>query len=526
VRSYLLITLILLFASFLPAVDAVPQPSLQLAVALAKLDASRLPEKVRLTCRYYYTEKQGKDLEEIRVAARYHFNLHSHVKEPVDVVEITPWLWRFDWADARRRGDLQILATLETAATLDHFFHEHTPTKVDVVVNTLWPGGVFAGDGKFYERGESPVRVRAGGIVHTSAAWPPLSDIKELRELLQSEVPILHFGWFMAQTSRQRPYGRAKQNGLGYYNLHGLKSRDDYFKLIKLNIKDSEDIDEHIRAALEKSGINPNDGARQIARFQALTGGSWGTFDTDDTSNGNNALDKPVVGTFKHNAEEWFSHLPNKTPVTLACNDKGVLQEFAPTDSHGFNDSSTLNASQDPRVHVNLACLRCHSADILQPIRDSFRESFKAGDWLGLSAYKDSVRRELTRQYLGKINPQIEADNAVYAEGIRQASITSAYPKGLTVTRAAALYARSFHNYVDTPVTLERAAAELGCAPVEFLDSLRFAASPPPGTVAIIDLPLSRFLTRKPLTIGRQTWEGRFAAANQALATWRLSRKR
>jgi hypothetical protein len=493
------------------------------ALRLALADASRLPPEQRYTCRYLYSERTGKALVWLDVALQLHVNLLNHEREIYPLSRVAPGLWRVDCAFLRRGKEVEkLLVTWEAASRLDPHFHQQERVKVNTTFEVVWPGGFDQLNAQTYPRGKYPVEVRAGQTFPVAAAGLDVPAIKDLRELLFSEVPILHAQWFIAKTCRQRPANRAKADGFGYYDLHGIKNRADAFRIAKLNIDDSKDFGDHLRAALEKSGVNPNDNSRQIASFQGLRGPAWVTLDSNDTSKGNLATERLPEGTFVHKAEEWFLHLSCGLPLTLANDDKGALQEFAPADSHGFSDTSPLNESTDTRIHVNLACLRCH-LKVIQIIPDSIREMYLAGNSLGLTALDYKLQLELRKQYLSNIDQRVTEDQGAYIRPFAEATTTPFYPRGLTPPEAIKRYAASYHQYADRAVTAAQAAAEIGETPEDLIAALRFAAVPAPGVTTVLDLSLSRFAGRKPLTLSRGGWEVKIPSARAALASWRLS---
>ncbi len=497
----------ILFSGIVLVKSAGPLPvqsSPGIAVTAAYRDALTIPEQDRRYCLYLWVPEEGRLRAFLRAAFKLHFNLLSHDPEIQDVVEVTPWLWRIDVRDVRWPRPL-----LEKAAKSDIFFHEKFRALKSFRKQYYWPGG-YDDREKFWPAGGYTESVKAGENVHVSARWLPTKDIVALRKLLYSEVPIVHAAWLFVQSARQLSL-RNKQEGLGYYDFHGLKTRDDYFKVIGFNERLSRKLFREMRAALEFSGISPQN--RQVVRLQGVSGGVWVTLDTSKQEGKGIAISRLKHGEFKHEAEEWYAHLPNDLPITFLSDNKGVRQDIAPGDKIGLHDDSVLNESRSKTLHINLGCIQCHAGNILQPLDDYVRKTYQNA--LGLGAKKREDVLIARRLYFSDITKRLQRDVLKYSEKFTEATVTPDFRKGLTPQRAAEIYARSFHAYATDKVFPEDAARELGVTKNRLMDILEWHHRNPKK----VDPRLTPFLVKpKPLPISRLTWEDCYSQAQILIA--------
>ncbi len=515
-RAHLSLLWPLLLSLPAPAAPTAP-PSPGDAVALAARDVVKLRPDDRPFARYLWVVEPS---PAARRVWKLHQNLLSRYAEMTDVVPVAPWLWRIDLRDPAWDP-----ATWENAGASDPFFHTRVKLTRDTVLRSVWPGGKDA-TGRFFKRQKYDKPRKAGERVVVGAPWLPPAELNLLRFAVFSESPVLMAEWLFAQSARQRNLLNKDDHGVGYYDFLKVKDRDDFFGLIKLNVKDSAAFGRDMQAALEKSGVSPQN--RQMLRQLAVGGAAWVTLDTDRQQGRGVALRNLEPGRFRHNAEEWYGVLPNGLPVTFLSNDKGVRQNFAPADSHGFADRSSLNESNDTRIHVNLACWRCHAGQVLKDFRDDVRRQFKAGGWLLLGSTDRERDLLFRRLYFSDVYKALARDRKDFQDAITLATrLNPADPRdaGLTAQKAAAAYARAFHRYADDDVTPARAARELGVTAPVFLAALRHYARPL-GLPTLADVPLSRYLADEPMPLSRLTWEDSYPLAQSILASYSAATKK
>lgn len=473
------------------------------AVSAARADASLLAKSALTETdleayRYFWVSApEGKEREKVRTAFRLHVNLLSREPDMASIVEVRPWLWRVDMDETGWDR-----ATLEAAARFDPFFHVQQEVSADSTFKVFWPGGIDSRTGEHSDRGVYPVEVKKGKRASLAAPWLNAQDIVALRTMLYSEAPIVSAEWFIAQSARQIS-ANSQQTGLGYYDFLKLRDRDAYFKLLRFSEQDSIAVGKEIRAVSEFSGVSPL--PRQFVRYAAPSGAVWVALDTTDARRKGVAINNLERGGFQHQIEEWYGFLPNGLPATFLSNEKGVRANNAPADAAGFRDDSVLNESKDGRIHVNLACLRCHGGAVLKPIDDYVRKVYQQPLALGVSDKKKLLT--LRRQYFSNITRALKRDVEDYQDAFHLATATKTNPKGLDAGEAVKAYARVYHSYVDDPVTLERSARELGVDAKAWQAALIAQLRPPRRALDLRLAPLVPLAANPSLPIARATWE-------------------
>lgn len=478
---YTLLVALLFFAA--DAALASPQAT----TASAAQDVLKVDVADREFMQYFWLPHDEKDRENFKIVFKKHLNMLSREPEIAGFVEVTPILLRIDIRDF----DID-RKVLEKAKDIDFFFHARARVDAD---SPLVPKSVLP----------SPRR-KAGAkkVIVGAAPWLPAKEIALLVMHTQAESPILNAEWFFVQSARQLSL-RNKETGLGYFDVLKVKDRDAFFQLVGLDEKASIKAKKEIRAALDESGVSAQN--RQIVRLQGINGGVWITLDTDDQSDRGIAIRNLKRGDFLHKAEELYAPLPNGLPATFLCNDQGVRQESAP-DFIGPDDSS-LRQGKDGRIHSNISCIRCHQGDVLKPVDDWVRDTYRADGPLRLQSPDKKLLLELKRQYFSDLNRALKRDREDYQHAIALATATKANPKGLTAKEASILYAKAWNAYVERPVTVAIAARELGVTPKHLLWSLKAAAR----AQGSIDPALAGFLKETPKVLKRPTWEDAYPIA-------------
>ena len=492
-RRLPLVLLILLWA--LPAVAGPYQATVD-----AARDIRTVPRADRKNIRYFWdpedpaTKIGAKNLQDDEVAFQYHLNRTSRRAKFARPHKVSPTLWRVDVSDVG--WDRRVL---DVAADIDPYFHEQVKKRVRLPV-------------KMMKKGKAKARFTTK-VVSGPASWLPRKDIDHLISQTRSQAPILNMRWFFANTARQLNLSN-KETGLGYYNLLGIGNRQDYFDLIGLIVNESVKRELNVRAALGPGESKVANNGRQFERNAAITGGEWSTFDTDDPTGTGAPTANLLRGEFKHKAEERYGRLPNGLDVTIACDNKGVLQAKVP-DFVGA-DESKLNISRDRAIHPNLGCLRCHNGEdglVLRNIgvggKCSVRLNYEMGTSVWLASPIKRVRDELERLYLGNLSEHLAEDRSRYVRATQLATVTLHTPKGLEVKAAAAIYAGLWNRQVEAGVTLEQAAVELGCTSAEVVKAFKIQAT----TVRGLDPLLAPFIHKTPRTISRITFEDKYRLA-------------
>lgn len=445
------------------------------AIIAANVDCKSLGPDVRATTRYLWMGMVPlADREDLIRGLAFWTNSLSRSPEIVTPRVVGTDLIRLNLIDYDWKTDVW-----EKLADVDPYFHIQQETE------QIERWGVPDGKG-----GWKNVEERKTGkktIQSSHITFPNNGATEELIQQTQSKAPIVRADWWMVQTLRQLSLSN-KQTGVGYYDWIGVKNRKDFEKLLRLNVKDSIDIGKEMRAAVEQSGVATQN--RQVVRLQSLTGGSWATLDTDDGTKEGNAIRNLKRGSFKHKAEEHYGTLPNGLFAFLLCDADGELQPSAP-DFIGPDDS-VHRRGRDGRIHVGISCIRCH-VEGLRPIDDWVRRQPKI---ITSPDYAELV--QLRRQYFSNLQRQLGRDRLVYQESLMETN-------GLTPLENSKVVANIWNRYVEEPVGLQQAAAEIG-VPQEVLKR-KITGNGDALLVGLIATP--------PVTITRLHWEESFSMVMQ-----------
>lgn len=491
----------------------VPVATLADAVGLALADARQLPPDKRPYARYLWTGHLPAT-ERAALARSLSLGINQVSREadiypPRGITTAAEWLLKTPPSvlaiDVRDYGPV-FAKVWEKLANVDPYFHAQLVSVVEVVEDPgekyWYPGGTV--DGKVYEAGwyvKGAKKRKETKKTAAAAAWLPTTAIAELIALTQSQSPIVRGDWFLVTAGRQVGLNN-KENGVGYYDFLGFKNRNDFFKFVKFSEKDADELQNEIRAALDVSGVSQQ--KRQIARRAALTGPIWFTFDVkDDTGRGNATL-QLKKGDFLHDAEEGYGFGRQGLPIYIACDAQGNLQASAP-DFIGPDDS-TYRHGRDGRIHVGIACIRCHGADILKPIDDWARRTYTGRVPLNSPDY--NLLRELRRQYLSDLDGALKLDRTAFAVAILR---TTGTDPATTVKE----YATAYNRYVEERVTPAKAAAELGVTEALWrATAAAYGAANPLGNPDIINHGRQ---DKEPIGMPRTAWEEVYPLAQSIL---------
>lgn len=319
-----------------------------------------------------------------------------------------------------------------------------------------------------------------------------LANATFLVNATQARVPLVPADNFVWQTAIQA------NRKVGYYGFSGVKNRNDYFKLIGLDIKQSTDYSPELFAAVANSGVAKE--PRRIIRYRTLGGGAWATHDSKQSIDQFNPL-RFLNGGYKHNAEEWFGFLPNGMWTVFLSDDKGTRQDSAP-DFIGFDHFAHDN---DGRIHVGLSCWRCHSDGGLQGIKDSIRNTFSFPQVLQSPSLKELLNAQ--QHYFQRIEGKLTSDRSTHDDAMQEAT-------GWKHAEWAKNYSTYFARY-DRPVPAGRAAVELGLLEADFLVKLDQARKSPQG----LDIVLSMYAVEpaRRESVPRLQWNEAYNLAQLAI---------
>ncbi len=471
------------------------------AVTTAARDIDTVAEEDRVNSLYLWHPPRGLDktIADFEVIQKYRVNKVSKkytkffdpVRIPMKKEEGALWrvdISELDWSRA----------VLDRAALVSPYFHDR-----DNAISVASRNGMRAVAPK--RRGPPPRRPKMKKAVQAKLVPPnpdlPVRDITHLMTETRSNAPILHAQWFIYSISRQLSL-RNQEDGVGYYDILGIKNRDGFFELVGLDEKRALKAFREMRAALDDSKLTGKKG-RQVFKLDGTFGAVFGTLDTSRPFGKGIAISTPNRGDYDHDAEEYFGPLNNGLDAQGLFNKDGTKQAVAP-DFVGQNKSA-LNTSLDLRIHVG-QCLTCHD-NVLKPVNDYFRRTYSTRP----KRFKTKAAQlRFEGQYFSNLDEALEDAIKSYARKTQLVTVTRHTPKGLTLKAAVTLDSQVLFEYSEGSVTLEIAAADLGTTPIMLLWALKLAE----GTVDGVDEAFKSFLDDPPRPIAsRLIWEDAFHKA-------------
>ena len=444
----------------LPPAPIVPVPLLspRLAVAAALNDLDQQNSVDQPFLHYLYLPYTDPDFWP---ALKLHVNLISREAAFAYPTQVAQGLWRVDLREYQ-----WLRETWEKLANIDPYFHRKQVVET-IREETYEQGYGYTDSAGQWHRTEVRQEIRkVKERTVKSVLFAPLaaSQLAGLALLTNSQAPIVRADWFLVQGARQVSLTN-RQTGAGYYDWLGLKTIQDYFDLVGLNVKTSDRIESVIRAVVGESKVAAQN--RQIVRRGAQSGGEWQTLEVADQSGRGVAIQELRDGELVFNAQERYGFLPNGLMVTFLANNLDVRQDSVPDDIAG--DRSALNVSNDTRVHINLACMRCHAGEVLKPIGEDVRTIYTGR--LQTVTQSKAVALELQRQYGANLDRALALDRSLCQHALTEVT------GGKKPQEAATAYATAFNNYAYRRVTGAMFAAELGVQLPQLEKALRDAAT-------------------------------------------------
>jgi hypothetical protein len=272
------------------------------------------------------------------------------------------------------------------------------------------------------------------------------AQVSKLIKLTNSQVPILRWDWFFAETSIQEGRG-VPGKGTGIYDFYGVAKRDDFFKAVGADPKKAEELKRRWRAIIKESGVAFY--PRQVERFDAIGGGYWFTLDVLDQPTGKRNGLRQLDKDFTHQAEEHYGIGPAGLPWYLACAADGTLQNSAP-DRVGPDKTRIGNRTT---IDVGASCVRCHK-EILRPLDNWFHEVVKQPTTAEIP-YEKAI--ETRRLYFRNLQSKLEQDRRVFTDRLLECN-------KLAPAKNAELYIKWSDRYNESRLDLEDCARELGTA--------------------------------------------------------------
>lgn len=501
----MLAALLLLLSPLLAREVAALSPSQAITLALADLDRQAVEDAPFL--RYLYLPGDEADAATFEPALRLHVNLISREARLAYPKRVAVGLWRVD----KRNYGFGWIKAFENLANIDPYFHRRVTKviveEVEAEKVVRQPFGYYDGHGQFittyYQDVVKIVKERRERKVVRNDLYAPLvaGQLASLALLTRSNAPIVRADWFQTQSCRQTDIHNRDNTGTGYFDFLGLKSRDDFFRLIGFVQRAVNHVGNEYRAVVDPSGVSGQN--RQIEFDGAETGPHVKTLEVFDEAGRGVAIANLRKGEFAFVAEEHYGHLPNGLFVVYLSNDKGVQQSTVPDKIAG--NRSELNKSNDLRVHPVLSCVQCHT-NVLQPFEDNVRVVYTGR--LGVLTNDKNVDLELGRAFGQNILRAFNRDRQEHHDALFAAT------GGKTAPESSAFYSAAFTRYAVNRLDLATAARELGATEAGFRKALENAAL----RLGRSDFRLDPFLMDTPVrTISRLDFEDVFQDAQDLL---------
>lgn len=303
---------------------------------------------------------------------------------------------------------------------------------------------------------------KADGAVPSPAPW--LGDpaaVAKLYRLTDSVVPVLRADWWYVETAIQEGRGEPGK-GTGYYDLLGVKSRQDYFDFVGYDPKLAAKRKSVFANAVQRRGPGVFPG--QVFREGAVDGAVWQTRDVSDLVKEERDAVRQLGKNFKHQLEEWYGFGPAGLWATALTDEKGNLQARAP--AAVLTDDTKVGP--DKNIDTNLSCLRCHNTrgeGGLQPVKSYHHANVGAlGGTLELGDPEEG------RLYVRELNTFLKRDGDRYAERLKECCDYTPRQLGQAVIRV-------WDRYVETDRTLDDCAREYGTTPERFGAALKAVAA-------------------------------------------------
>lgn len=485
----LTLTLSLLLAAAPPVPLRTPQEALQWAAK----DVRTLAPETAKYCRYL-------TLFNVPAAQRRrsHQVLQSHLNGLSREPDLVPLYVVPGTGETLIRVDIRDYgwkaAVWEQLSDVEPYYHVKVETVEDVAY------GYRGDDGRWVvtEHRREP----SGRRKSVPSDYGDPASVGELVARTHSQVPLVRADWLFNQTAIQQ------DRRPGYYDFLGLKTRDDFEKLIGFDAKVVKGANrKELLDAVAKSAITRQ--PRRLGAFDSVGRKRyWRSFDSFRATDKNNPL-RVLNDDFKHDAEEAFGELPNGMWAWLLSNDKGVLQDVAPDRIANHDRTAPGN---DTSIHVNLSCIRCHYAPALGGVAGL--QGLRGKEWAKnlltfpgrLQSPDYDVLRDLRQKYLRNLLQAIEDDRLLAGRVVLEATTTQT-----AVGLAPDVWAKEVGNfwarYEEADVDVAWAANDLGVTPEAFVEALRKVDEAGRAVGAGLDPVLGNFVQKHPQPLGIRQWE-------------------
>ncbi len=315
--------------------------------------------------------------------------------------------------------------------------------------------------------------------VFIDGPWLPAAAAAKLRAETASAGAILRGDFLIARVSTTLDGGH-------YYRLTNIPDNEArFFKDLGVDVSAIGKLGADAGANLIYSRVTHQ--VRRVVRRPGPLGGAWHTYDVERSTAERDPLRNPFE--FAFDAGEHIAAAPNGLHRFALYDAKGKRQDSVPdriakdtSDPHGAGIIAPM-----------LSCVRCHVEDGLRPFTND-QQRLLSGNVDLLTARPREAER-LADFYGGDLDRWLKRDREDYAATVGRAA------QGFAVKDVSAALGRIYSEYVDSLVTPEQAAHELGVEPSTMVEAIK--ASHDAALLALVE----------GISVQREQWTAAFAEA-------------
>jgi len=302
-------------------------------------------------------------------------------------------------------------------------------------------------------------------VSQVRGGWLPAQTAEGLELASTSAVAVVEFEAFLAQVMTPAVY----------YQWTGAGDRDATLALLGVQPELIASLRAGHAATIRSSDVALGK-PRRVHEWRGLFGGAWFTDDVDELTAATDYVRHPLaklsttageeVLTVATTANEWVLVGRNGLPVFLITTAAG--ERLDEVDPRVARDYSEPHARFNGLITAPLGCIRCHALSGFQPISD-YQQTLQDRGQVADSPATAARIAEIYRWDL--LARQLEYDGQTVETATRSAS-------GLSWAEVSHGTGRLWRDYVLDPVSLERAALELGTSQQRATEVLGLLSDP------------------------------------------------
>ncbi|MCR9202288.1 MAG: hypothetical protein NXI04_26900 [Planctomycetaceae bacterium] len=269
-----------------------------------------------------------------------------------------------------------------------------------------------------------------GLVFEHSEVFQQLGDVYLNHADLVRPIPWVRIDWFVSTATQSPLYEDLLQLPFELYELEDM-----------LDVDSQSNLETYVarRAGMTLSGVSRNN--RVVERHPSRNGAYWKSFDFETSKGLQNMFVDPI--NFHYAGGEMIWNLPNGTQAYFVTDTAGLRLTEAPT------SIVTDKFAEDRVVRNGLACMRCHERGVKR-FADNIRPAFESLPGSAVAGKADILRLYIAREDMNRL---LDRDERRFLTAMREALGEEQNSEPLIpVSR----------TFLDAPLTLQQAAAELG----------------------------------------------------------------